>query len=114
MNILRDFSQWGSALVMDVKGELYAHTARYFDHVYRVDLENPNRSDLWNPLPRFWKWGTAHSTPPSWLVTSRKHEVNDSTHYGFPADRLLKHLLHPPHGALIRAADDSKNLSLMI
>src|SRR2546425_1241920 len=31
MNILRDWSQWGSALVMDVKGELYAHTARYYD-----------------------------------------------------------------------------------
>jgi type IV secretory pathway TraG/TraD family ATPase VirD4 len=51
MNILRDFSQWGSALVMDVKGELYAHTARYYRHVYRIDLENPARSDLWNPLP---------------------------------------------------------------
>jgi len=41
MNILRDWSQWGSALVMDIKGELYAHTARYFDQVYRLDLENP-------------------------------------------------------------------------
>jgi len=51
MNILRDWSQWGSALVMDIKGELYAHTARYFDQVYRLDLENPCYSDLWNPLP---------------------------------------------------------------
>src|SRR5216684_2564812 len=41
MNILRDWSQWGSALVMDIKGELYAHTARYFDQVYRLDLEKP-------------------------------------------------------------------------
>jgi len=50
MNILRDWSQFGSALVMDIKGELYAHTARYYDHVYRIDMENPNLSDLWNPL----------------------------------------------------------------
>ena len=33
MNILRDWAQSGSVLVMDIKGELYAHTARYYDHV---------------------------------------------------------------------------------
>src|SRR5216683_4711798 len=47
MNILRDWSQTGSVLVMDIKGELYAHTARYYDQVYRIDLENSNLSDLW-------------------------------------------------------------------
>src|SRR6267378_3535540 len=62
MNILRDWSQWGSVLVMDVKGELYAHTARYYDHVYRFDLENPDLSDVWNPLPRCLENGQlAHS-----------------------------------------------------
>src|SRR5260370_28547743 len=51
MNILRDWSHWGSALVMDIKGELYAHTARYYDHVYRFYLDNPHLSHLCTPLP---------------------------------------------------------------
>ena len=50
MNILRDWSQTGSVLVMDIKGELYAHTARYYDRL--SDRFGERISDLWNPLPR--------------------------------------------------------------
>ncbi|MGH9970774.1 MAG: type IV secretory system conjugative DNA transfer family protein [Pyrinomonadaceae bacterium] len=100
MNILRDWSQTGSALVMDIKGELYAHTARYYDHVYRIDLENPNLSDLWNPLPRCLKNGElAHSLAS--IVVGYEPEnmkVNDSTHYWISGETaLMKALcLHLP------------------
>ncbi|MDX6528458.1 MAG: type secretion system protein VirD4 [Blastocatellia bacterium] len=100
MNILRDWSEWGSALVMDVKGELYAHTARYYDHVYRIDLENPQFSDLWNPLPRCLGNGElAHSIAS--IVVGYEPEnmkVNDSTHYWISGETaLLKALcLHLP------------------
>jgi type IV secretory pathway TraG/TraD family ATPase VirD4 len=100
MNILRDFSEWGSALVMDVKGELYSHTARYYDHVYRLDLENPNLSDLWNPLPRCLGNGELAHSIASILVgyEPENMKVNDSTHYWISGETaLLKALcLHLP------------------
>src|SRR6267142_7088333 len=100
MNILRDWSQWGSALVMDIKGELYAHTARYYSHVYRFDLERPELSDLWNPLPRCLGHGQlAHSIAS--IVVGYEPEnmkVNDSTHYWISGETaLMKALcLHLP------------------
>jgi type IV secretion system protein VirD4 len=104
MNILRDWSQTGSVLVMDIKGELYAHTARYYDQVYRIDLENPNLSDLWNPLPRCLNNGElAHSLAS--IVVGYEPEnmkVNDSTHYWISGETaLMKALcLHLPTIAL--------------
>src|SRR6266700_726161 len=104
MNMLRDWSQTGSVLVMDIKGELYAHTARYYDQVYRVDLENPDLSDLWNPLPRCLKNGElAHSLAS--IVVGYEPEnmkVNDSTHYWISGETaLMKALcLHLPTIAL--------------
>jgi len=100
MNMLRDWAQTGSVLVMDIKGELYAHTARYYDQVYRVDLENPDLSDLWNPLPRCLKNGElAHSLAS--IVVGYEPEnmkVNDSTHYWISGETaLMKALcLHLP------------------
>jgi type IV secretion system protein VirD4 len=100
MNILRDWSAYGSALVMDVKGELYAHTSRYYDHVYRLDLENPACSDLWNPLPRCLGNGElAHSLAS--IVVSYEPEnmkVNENTHYWLSGETaLMKALcLHMP------------------
>jgi type IV secretory pathway TraG/TraD family ATPase VirD4 len=100
MNMLRDWSAYGSALVMDVKGELYAHTARYYDHVYRLDLENPALSDLWNPLPRCLGNGElAHSIAS--IVVSYEPEnmkVNENTHYWLSGETaLMKALcLHLP------------------
>lgn len=104
MNILRDWSQTGSVLVMDIKGELYAHTARYYDHVYRIDLENPDVSDLWNPLPRCLNNGElAHSLAA--IVVGYEPEnmkVNDSTHYWISGETaLMKALcLHLPRIAV--------------
>lgn len=100
MNILRDWSEHGSALVMDVKGELYAHTARFYDHVYRLDLQNSALSDLWNPLPRCLGNGEfAHSIAS--IVVGYEPEnmkVNDSTHYWISGETaLMKALcLHLP------------------
>ena len=100
MNILRDWSQWGSALVMDIKGELYAHTARYFDHVYRFDLETPSLSDLWNPLPRCLQNGELAHSIASIVVgfDPENMKVNDSTHYWISGETaLMKALcLHLP------------------
>lgn len=104
MNILRDWAQSGSVLVMDIKGELYAHTARYYDQVYRIDLENPDLSDLWNPLPRCLKNGELAHSIASIIVgyEPENMKVNDSTHYWISGETaLMKALcLHLPTIAL--------------
>src|SRR5678815_2930115 len=95
MNILRDWSEYGSALVMDVKGELYAHTARYYDHVFRLDLENPAFSDLWNPLPSCLGNGElAHSIAS--IVVSYEADTmkaNETTHYWLSGETALMRAL---------------------
>ncbi|HYX27244.1 MAG TPA: type IV secretory system conjugative DNA transfer family protein, partial [Pyrinomonadaceae bacterium] len=100
MNILRDWAQTGSALVMDIKGELYAHTARYYDQVYRIDLENPDLSDLWNPLPRCLGNGELAHSLASIVVgfEPENMKVNDATHYWISGETaLMKALcLHLP------------------
>jgi type IV secretory pathway TraG/TraD family ATPase VirD4 len=100
MNILRDWSNWGSALVMDVKGELYAHTARYYDNVYRFDLENPCLSDLWNPLPACLGDGQLAHSVASIIVGYEPDtmKANDTTHYWISGETaLMKALcLHLP------------------
>jgi len=104
MNILRDWSEWGSALVMDIKGELYAHTARYYDHVYRFDLQHPELSDLWNPLPACLGDGQRAHSIASMVVgfDPENMKVNDSTHYWISGETaLMKALcLHLPTIAL--------------
>lgn len=91
MNILRDWSEYGSALVMDVKGELYAHTARYYDHVYRLDLQNPALSDLWNPLPRCLGNGELAHSLASIVVSyeSDKMKADENTHYWLSGETAL-------------------------
>jgi type IV secretory pathway TraG/TraD family ATPase VirD4 len=100
MNILRDWSEHGSALVMDVKGELYAHTARYYDHVFRLDLENPALSDLWNPLPRCLGNGELAHSLASIVVSYEPEKVkaSENTHYWLSGETaLMKALcLHMP------------------
>jgi type IV secretory pathway TraG/TraD family ATPase VirD4 len=51
MTWLRAWSRTGSAIVLDPKGELYEQTAHGFENVYRIDLQDPERSDRWNFLP---------------------------------------------------------------
>src|SRR6185503_1639508 len=91
MNMLRDWSEYGSALIMDVKGELYAHTARYYDHVYRLDLENPACSDLWNPLPRCLGNGELAHSIASIVVSyeSDNMKANENTHYWLSGETAL-------------------------
>ncbi len=100
MNILRDWSEQGSVVVMDIKGELYAHTARYYDRVYRLDLENPHLSDLWNPLPRCLNNGQLAHSIASIVVGFEPDnmKVNDGTHYWISGETaLMKALcLHLP------------------
>lgn len=47
----RAWAAHGSVIVLDPKGELYDQTAYLFHNVYRIDLQNPERSDRWNFLP---------------------------------------------------------------
>jgi type IV secretory pathway TraG/TraD family ATPase VirD4 len=91
MNILRDWSEHGSALVMDVKGELYARTARYYDQVYRLDLQNPAFSDLWNPLPRCLGNGELAHSLASIVVSyeSDNMKANENTHYWLSGETAL-------------------------
>jgi type IV secretory pathway TraG/TraD family ATPase VirD4 len=92
MNILRDWSDGGgSAIVMDIKGELYAHTARYYDRVYRLDLETPEFSDLWNPLPRCLNNGQLSHSIASIVVGYEPDnmKVNDGTHYWISGETAL-------------------------
>ena len=100
MNILRDWAAYGSALVMDVKGELYAHTARYYDHVFRLDLENPAVSDLWNPLPHCLGNGELAHSLASIVVSYEPETVkaSENTHYWLSGETaLMKALcLHIP------------------
>jgi len=51
MNYLQAWSQNGSAIILDPKGELYEYCARYFRKTYRLDFQNPEYSDRWNFLP---------------------------------------------------------------
>jgi type IV secretory pathway TraG/TraD family ATPase VirD4 len=51
MTWLRAWAAHGSAIVLDPKGELYEQTAFRFERVYRLDLQDPERSDRWNFLP---------------------------------------------------------------
>src|SRR5437868_1052632 len=48
---LRNWSKNGSTIVLDPKGELYAQTASYYEHAYRLDLMEPDKSDHWNFVP---------------------------------------------------------------
>ena len=76
MNILRDFSEWGSALVMDVKGELYcAHGTILRSCLSDRPGEPESLRSLEPAAPLFREWGTRtfHRLNPRWLRT-REHE----------------------------------------
>ena len=45
MPVIRQFADFGGAIVLDVKGELYAYTSHYYANVYRLDIQNPIFSD---------------------------------------------------------------------
>lgn len=51
MSMAQDWAHTGSTILLDTKGELFRHTARYFKHIYRLDLAEPWHSDRWNFVP---------------------------------------------------------------
>jgi hypothetical protein len=50
MTFLRNWASSGSTFVLDRMGELFEETASLYQHVYRLDLMGPSRSDCWNFL----------------------------------------------------------------
>lgn len=52
MRMIRDVLKNSSVLVYDPKGELFEQTAGFARKVYRLDLNNPERSDRWNFIPQ--------------------------------------------------------------
>ncbi|HQU83764.1 MAG TPA: type IV secretory system conjugative DNA transfer family protein [Pyrinomonadaceae bacterium] len=51
MAMIRATLKNASVLVYDPKGELIAQTGNFARNVYRLDLNNPEKSDRWNFLP---------------------------------------------------------------
>lgn len=51
MAMIRAILKYSSVLVYDPKGELVEQTGNFAKSVYRLDLNNPERSDRWNFLP---------------------------------------------------------------
>jgi type IV secretory pathway TraG/TraD family ATPase VirD4 len=51
MSMAKDWARHGSAIFLDPKGELFAHTAQHFTRIYRLDLADPRLSDRWNFVP---------------------------------------------------------------
>jgi len=52
ISMIRAILGKSSCLVYDPKGELFAQTARTAKRVFRLDLNDPSRSDRWNFIPK--------------------------------------------------------------
>ena len=52
ISMIRAILNKSSCLVYDPKGELFAQTARSAKTIYRLDLNDPTRSDRWNFIPQ--------------------------------------------------------------
>ncbi len=52
MSMIRSILGSSSCLVYDPKGELFAQTAATAKTVYRLDLNDPTKSDRWNFIPK--------------------------------------------------------------
>ena len=52
MAMIRAILKHSSVLVYDPKGELIEQTGNFARNVYRLDLNNPEKSDRWNFLPQ--------------------------------------------------------------
>lgn len=52
MSMIRAILNKSSCLVYDPKGELFAQTARSAETIYRLDLNDPRKSDRWNFIPK--------------------------------------------------------------
>ena len=103
MSILRDWAQSGFSARHGY------HTARYYI-VYRIYLENPDLSDLWDPVLRCLGNGELAHSIASIIVgyEPENMKVNDSTHYWISGETaLMKALcLHLPTIAVSDTPDD--------
>ncbi len=52
MSMIRAILKRSSCLVYDPKGELFAQTAGSAERVFRLDLNDPTKSDRWNFIPK--------------------------------------------------------------
>ncbi|MEO5858251.1 MAG: type IV secretory system conjugative DNA transfer family protein [Pyrinomonadaceae bacterium] len=52
MSMIRAILNKSSCLVYDPKGELFAQTANSAKTIYRLDLNDPTKSDRWNFIPK--------------------------------------------------------------
>ncbi len=52
VSMIRAILNKSSCLVYDPKGELFAQTARSAETIYRLDLNDPTKSDRWNFIPK--------------------------------------------------------------
>ncbi|MBK6591154.1 MAG: type IV secretory system conjugative DNA transfer family protein [Acidobacteria bacterium] len=52
MSMIRAILKKSSCLVYDPKGELFAQTAKSAKTIYRLDLNDPTKSDRWNFIPK--------------------------------------------------------------
>ncbi len=52
MAMIRSILKHSSCLVYDPKGELIEQTGNYARKIYRLDLNNPEKSDRWNFIPK--------------------------------------------------------------
>ena len=52
MRMIRAILKNSSVLVYDPKGELFEQTAGFAREIYRLDLNNPEKSDRWNFIPQ--------------------------------------------------------------
>ena len=51
MRMIRGVIKHSSVLVYDPKGELFEQTGNFARNIYRLDLNNPEKSDRWNFVP---------------------------------------------------------------
>lgn len=52
ISIIRAVLGYSSCLVYDPKGELFAQTAGSAKRIFRLDLDDPSKSDRWNFIPK--------------------------------------------------------------
>lgn len=97
---LRDWSARGSTIVLDPKGELFEQTAALYQHVYRLDLIDPSRSDYWNFVPDCKGNARLAGEIASIIVASQpdgRHSRSNNFRIEAEAAALTAILLHLPH-----------------
>ena len=98
--LLRDWATHGSTIVLDPKGELFEQTASFYQHVYRLDLIDPSRSDYWNFVPDCKGNARLAHEIASIIVASQpggRHSGSQGLRIETEAAALTAIVLHLPH-----------------